>query len=125
MATFSNNTTMKIQGAVNYSGTASTTNRNTLILTVPANQYAILSIFASTDGGAAGHVVVGTSSLTGVNIQSANQILALAVGTGAAQGVNAPAPIYVGPGISLYWGITMLSTNARLSASGIIYANTP
>lgn len=116
MATYSNNTTIKINTAVNTSATR-TTNGSTTLYTVPANSYLHCSLITSGGLAAFDNAIVTIGGVTIVNAGGGSSPASFGL-----PGFN----YFIGPGSAIILSTSFFSSGSiGLAIVGTLFTNTP
>ena len=119
MATYSNNTTIKInsgvQGSASVSGFATAN-----AYTCPANSYAILTWYSSGDSTS------WSISINGLTIYTGNSnSLPVQSTLGSGDYVSAQNTVYLGPGQTIQINNQLFGSSRYLAVTGVLFSNTP
>lgn len=130
MATYSSNTTVKVSGALSFSGSGN----GTSTYTVPANSYLILN-YMEVQGNAGGGAASAAIQINGKNILSRSAsglpkvVLKPALdlnndANSTTEGYGAiPGGVYLGPGETL--SAVRSGSSSTYEAHGVLFVNTP
>ena len=104
MATYSSNTTLKMNAAVSATFSVTTTGGSGTMYTAPATGYAVVNLSAKAAGGSfTGYWIVGGRALAG----------------------DTNVGVFVGPSQTISWQTATYSTTGSVTISGVSFVNTP